>query len=65
MKFYIGTCFRDLNRNLYQIKDIRYGNSHSLYPSEYLCYCSEGDNKGREMWIMRKTLLKTELEEVV
>jgi hypothetical protein len=64
MKLYIGTMFRDLNQNLYQIKDVKHGNSHSQHPSEYFCVCLEGDNKDREMWIMRSTLLKTELEEV-
>jgi hypothetical protein len=64
MKLYIGTCFRDLNQNLYQIMDVKYGNSHSQYPSSYLCVCHEGDNKGREMWVSRNTILTTELEEV-
>jgi hypothetical protein len=65
MKFYIGTMFRDLNQNLYQIRDVKHGNSHSQYPSDYHVVCLEGHNKGREMWIMRKTLLTTQLEEVI
>jgi hypothetical protein len=64
MNFYIGTMFRDLNENLYQIRDVNYGNSHSQYPGTYLCSCLEGENKGREMWVMRSTLLKTELKDV-
>lgn len=65
MKFYIGTTFRDMDQNLYQIRDVKHGNSHSQYPSDYLCACLEGNNKGREMWIMRTTLLNTKLEEVI
>jgi hypothetical protein len=64
MKFYIGTTFRDLNENLYQIREVKNENKHSQYPSSYLCACLEGHNKGREMWIMRSTLLTTELKEV-
>lgn len=63
-KFYIGTLFRDLNQNVYQIMDVGYGNSHSQYPSKYLCRCLEGENEGKERWVMRTTMLSIELEEV-
>jgi hypothetical protein len=65
MKFYIGTTFRDLNQNLYQIRDVKHENGHSQYPSSYLCACLEGGNRDREMWIARTTLLNTQLEEVI
>lgn len=64
MKLYIGTMFRDLDGNLYQITDTKSENSHSQHASSYLCYCLEGNNIGREMWVQRSTILKTELEEV-
>ena len=64
MKFYIGTIFRDPDQNVYQIVDTKNENTHSQHASEYLCYCLEGNNEGREMWVMRKTMLSMELEEV-
>jgi hypothetical protein len=64
-KFYIGTMFRDLNQNVYQIMDVSNGNSHSQYPSKYLCRCLEGENEGKERWVMRSTMLSIELEEVL
>ena len=65
MNFYIGTMFQDLDKNVYQIMDVKYGNSHSQYPGTYLCSCLEGNNKGREKWVMRSTLATTKLKEVL
>lgn len=63
-KIYIGTMFRDLDGNVYQVKDIQNGNSHSQYPSSYLCECLEGHNAGKVRWVSRSTILSIELEEV-
>jgi len=64
MKFYIGTVFSDPDQNVYQIVDTKNENTHSQHASSYLCYCHEGNNAGREMWVMRKTMLSMDLKEV-
>lgn len=60
--FYVGSKIRDLNQNIYLILKTKYTNSHSQYPSEYLCFCIDGPNRLKERWITRKALLETDVE---
>lgn len=52
----IGRYVHDA-KNTYAIMDVKYGNSHSQYPSEYLIRCVKGPNIDREMWVMRRTII--------
>ena len=49
-KVRIGDKLSD-HRNVYVVKEMSYGNTHSQYADKVLVVCTKGPHKGRETWV--------------
>ena len=49
-KVSIGDKLSD-QKNVYVVKEMSYGNTHSQYADKVLVVCTKGPYKGREMWV--------------